>query len=79
MSSDKQMILRWFARTEFPANLLDFDTLLIEAAVNALGKSAIDAAAFSASKASTYWNWIQQLLQADKGAGATLYNPAHSF
>lgn len=67
--SDKAKILSHFVRTNFGNGILEFDTLLVDAAEAALGKSRIDAEGFARTHAKKYWNWIAQQVDADNKAG----------
>jgi len=70
-SSDKQKIFRWLYRSPFPAGILDFDTILNQAARIALGLPSMDADRFVVARGKTYWNWLRQEQDFITGRGLT--------
>jgi hypothetical protein len=71
MLSEKQRVLRWFYRQDFPDGQLEFDELLLEAGSKALLKDQLAAEAWATRNRSKYWNDVLAVTEEDRRRGRT--------
>src|SRR3989304_4860173 len=67
--SEKQRLLSWFYRVDFPAGELNFSDLLERGAQEVLGKDPIAAGAYSVANAARIWNAVRASSLSDEKRG----------
>ena len=69
MPSEKQRLLAWLYRIDFPEGELLFADVLRRGAIEALGKDPIDADGYAQANETRIWNAVQRAAAADRERG----------